>query len=191
MTLKIMTVTVKSVKLQSNNNMTVDFFHHVQLQLQSLYLHSRHFHHLSFVIIWTCFLKSLESQLHSPPPHLTPLPSPPSFHHLCSLTIYNAIQGAHGLDGRPGPVVSGASPTLVPSPFSSSSSSSSTPPCYSLLDVCLSCPLAFLLTMPVLSLCLPEVALWKQDCLGSGSEDALAWKILFQQRQNISPLICL
>ena len=96
---------------------------------------------------------------HSPPhPTPTPPPTPPSpstiSPNISALTVYNAIQGAHGLDGRPGPVVSGASP--VPSPFSFSSSSSSDPslppPCYSLLDVCLSCPLAFLLPMLVLSL---------------------------------------
>lgn len=122
------------------------------------------------------FLESLESLLHSPPPFITiPLPPPSSLllllppsllHHLCSLTVYNAIQGAHGLDGRPGPVVSGASPLPVSPPFSSSSSSSSSNslPCYSLL-ACLSVRLhqcfvmsaCFLPPMLVLSLLFPTL----------------------------------
>lgn len=80
---------------------------------------------------------SHESQLHSPSPHL-PILSPPP--HLCSLTIYNTTQGAHGLDGRPGPVVSGASPALVPSPSHPSPDPlpPAPPPSCSLPGVCLS-----------------------------------------------------
>lgn len=109
--------------------------------LLSLYLH----HPLFFIIsIRFWIAASLTSH-----PHL-PIPTPHS-HYLCSLTIYNIIQGAHGLDGRPGPVVSGSSPDMAPLPFSYCSSSFSTP-CYSLLDVCLSCLLAFLLLIPFLHL---------------------------------------
>lgn len=91
------------------------------------------------------FLKSrVTASLTQPsPPH--PIPSPPHPpHYLCSLTIYNTTQGAHGLDGRPGPVVSGASPALVPSPSHPSPDPllPAPPPCCSLPGVCLSCLLA-------------------------------------------------
>lgn len=111
------------------------------------------FHHLNMVFEVTSHSFThppLTSPSHPIPSQPHPLPT--SSHYLCSLTIYNTIQGAHGLDGRPGPVVSGASPGPLPIwSFSWSSSSCSTPHC-SLPDNCLSCLLAFSLPISVLSL---------------------------------------
>lgn len=74
-------------------------------------------HHPPFLLIKTGFnfLESHKSLLHSPPsqpppptpPPVLPRPSLPSSPLSNSV---HAVQGAHGLDGRPGPVVSGSHP---------------------------------------------------------------------------------
>lgn len=155
-----LTVALVSVRPRSNN-LTSNFIHHVQRKMlltftlthctvMSSTSNTHHFS-LSQYVFW-----SHESQLHSPSPHLPilycPTPSPP--HYLCSLTIYNTTQGAHGLDGRPGPVVSGANPALVPSPSHPSPAPllPAPPPSCSLPAVCFSCLLAWSLPISFLSL---------------------------------------
>lgn len=133
------------------------------------------------------FLKSLESQLHSPlPPHPPPQPTSPSQshtppsshhlpHHLCSLTVYNAIQGAHGLDGRPGPVVSGASPVPVTLLLFLLLLFLFHPPATACLMSAMSaCLVHWLSCFPCLS-CLVSFLreLCEDDCSGLGSRDAL------------------
>lgn len=139
--------------------------------------------------MFLCHLSHSFTQPPPPHPNLSSLPHPtPIFLPPSSLlsNYVHTTQGAHGLDGRPGPVVSGASPAPVPSPFSSSSSSSSTPllqlanclPCLLVMSTCFPAP------MPVLSLFLPEAALWGQTCSGLGSEDVMALRIYFDTWQT-------
>ena len=140
--------------------------------------------------MFLCHLSHSFTQLPPPHPNLSSLPHPtPIFLPPSSLlsNYVHTTQGAHGLDGRPGPVVSGASPAPVPSPPSPPLPPPPPPLCYSLLIVCLvclSCQLAFLLPMPVLSLFLPEAALWGQACLGLGSEDVMALRVYFDKWQT-------
>lgn len=105
-----------AINLLSSSTLTNKIYYSQLLSLTSL--PPPPLPHSLFVIIYMCFWSHLNhSFTHSPPP---PSLFPPSSyhlsHHICSLTVYNAIQGAHGLDGRPGPVVSGTSP--VPAPLS-------------------------------------------------------------------------
>lgn len=73
-------------------------------------------------------------------PPLYPSPSPPPPSLLSLSNCLHAIQGAHGLDGRPGPVVSGARPVpITPNPPS--------PPLSSL------CSLLFCFCLSVCSRC--------------------------------------
>ncbi len=53
------------------------------------------------------------------PPHTSPLlpSSPPSPSLLSLCNSLHTVQGAHGLDGRPGPVVSGARPVPSSTPL--------------------------------------------------------------------------
>lgn len=152
-----LTVALVSVRPQSNN-LTSNFIHHDQRQMLLTFttftlthctVMSSTSNTHRFSSSQYGFLKSqVTASLTQPsPPHPIrppPQPHPHPTHYVCSLTIYNTTQGAHGLDGRPGPVVSGASPALVPSPSPPPPDPllPAPPPCCSLPAVCLSCLLA-------------------------------------------------
>lgn len=171
-------VALVSVRLQSNN-LTSNFIHHDQHKMlltftlthYTVMSSTSNIHHFSSS---HCFFEVTSHSLTHPAltsPSYTHFP--PS-HYLCSLTIYNTTQGAHGLDGRPGPVVSGTSPTLVPSLSHPSPDPllSAPPPLQLQLAWCLLVMSACLITSHICSVSLIQVALWVLDCwAGLSSED--------------------
>lgn len=130
-------------------------------------------HHLNV------FLKSLESQLHSPPtsPSQTPYPTtlPPLPHHLCSNCV-QCYTGGSWVRRQTGS--SGEWRESCYGPLTLLLLFLLHPPATAcLMSAKSACHVAFLLPMLVLSLFLSKVALLGQSCSGLGSEDALARRI--------------